>query len=47
MGALESQLASITGQVEENSFKLKQLEEAFTKYKAEIEGRLLQPETPA
>ncbi|ASY44646.1 MAG: hypothetical protein ACOY4N_04685 [Pseudomonadota bacterium] len=46
VGALESQLASITGQVEENSFKLKQLEEAFTKYKAEIEGRLLQPETP-
>lgn len=46
VGALESQLASITGQVEENSFKLKQLEEAFIKYKAEIEGRLLQPETP-
>ncbi|GBH29559.1 hypothetical protein [Sphingobium xenophagum] len=46
VGALESQLASITGQVEENSFKLKQLEEAFTKYKAEIEGRLLQPENP-
>ena len=46
VGALESQPASITGQVEENSFKLKQLEEAFTKYKAEIEGRLLQPETP-
>lgn len=32
---LESQLASITGQVEENSYKLKQLEEAFNKYKAE------------
>jgi TolA-binding protein len=46
VGALESQLASITGQVEENSFKLKQLEDAFTKYKAETEGRLLQPETP-
>ncbi|MBJ7445092.1 MAG: hypothetical protein JHD32_12470 [Sphingobium sp.] len=46
VGALESQLASITGQVEENSFKLKQLEESFNKYKAEIEGRLLQPETP-
>lgn len=35
VGALESQLASITGQVEENSFKLKQLEEAFNRYKAE------------
>ncbi|CCW17646.1 TPR repeat containing exported protein; Putative periplasmic protein contains a protein prenylyltransferase domain [Sphingobium indicum BiD32] len=46
VGALESQLASVTGQVEENSFKLKQLEDAFNKYKAEIEGRLLQPETP-
>lgn len=32
---LESQLASITGQVEENSYKLKQLEDAFNKYKAE------------
>lgn len=46
VGALESQLASITGQVEENSFKLKQLEESFNKYKAETEARLLQPETP-
>jgi len=35
VNALESQLASITGQVEENSFKLKQLEEAFNRYKAE------------
>ncbi len=35
VGALESQLASITGQVEENSYKLRQLEEAFNKYKAE------------
>lgn len=39
VGALESQLASITGQVEENSFKLKQLEDAFNKYKAEQESR--------
>ncbi|SCW67916.1 TolA-binding protein [Sphingobium faniae] len=35
VGTLESQLASITGQVEENSYKLRQLEEAFNKYKAE------------
>ncbi|WHO38126.1 hypothetical protein PMI04_016390 [Sphingobium sp. AP49] len=46
VGALESQLASITGQVEENSYKLKQLEEAFTKYKAENEARL-QADPPA
>ncbi|AEG49288.1 hypothetical protein Sphch_1600 [Sphingobium chlorophenolicum L-1] len=39
VGALESQLASITGQVEENSFKLKQLEDAFNRYKAEQESR--------
>ncbi|MET0371915.1 MAG: tetratricopeptide repeat protein [Sphingobium sp.] len=44
---LESQLASITGQVEQNSFKLKQLEDAFNKYKADTEGRLLQPDPPA
>ncbi|RYM03343.1 hypothetical protein EWH08_02235 [Sphingobium indicum] len=39
VNALESQLASITGQVEENAFKLKQLEEAFNRYKAEQESR--------
>jgi len=40
VGALESQLASITGQVEENSFKLRQLEQAFAKYKADTDARL-------
>lgn len=40
VNALESQLASITGQVEENSFKLKQLEDAFNRYKAEQESRV-------
>lgn len=40
VGALESQLASITGQVEENSFKLKQLQEAFNRYKADTDSRL-------
>ena len=39
VGALESQLASMTGQVEENSFKIRQLEEAFNKYKAEAQSR--------
>ncbi|MDH2131492.1 hypothetical protein N5J77_10190 [Sphingobium yanoikuyae] len=43
VGALESQLASITGQVEENSYKLKQLEEAFNRYKAEAEARAVTP----
>jgi len=39
VGALESQLASMTGQVEENSFKIRQLEDAFNKYKAEQQSR--------
>lgn len=43
VGALESQLASITGQVEENSFKLKQLEEAFNRYKADTDAKLAAP----
>ncbi|NWK95354.1 hypothetical protein DM806_06680 [Sphingobium lactosutens] len=47
VGALESQLASVTGQVEENSYKLRQLEEAFNKYKAETDARLSQPEPSA
>jgi TolA-binding protein len=43
VGALESQLASITGQTEENSYKLRQLEEAFNKYKAENDARMAEP----
>lgn len=39
VSALESQLASMTGQVEENSFKLRQLEEAFNKFKVEAQSR--------
>lgn len=46
VGALESQLSSITGQVEENSFKLKQLEEAFNRYKADTDARLTPTEAP-
>lgn len=37
--ALESQLATLTGQGEENSYKIKQLEAAFEKYKSEMESR--------
>jgi TolA-binding protein len=44
VGALESQLAAITGQTEENSYKLRQLEEAFNRYKADTDARLSQAE---
>ena len=47
VSALESQLATLTGATEVNSYKIKQLEEAFTRYKSETEGRLLAPDTPA
>jgi TolA-binding protein len=40
VSALESQLQSLTGQSEQNAFKLKQLEDAFTKFRTETEGRL-------
>ena len=43
VGALETQLASITGQVEENSYKLRQLEAAFTRYKADTDAKLAPP----
>ncbi|SEQ54164.1 YbgF trimerization domain-containing protein [Sphingobium sp. YR768] len=45
VGALESQLAAITGQTEENSYKLRQLEESFNRYKADTDARLAQAET--
>lgn len=37
--SLEAQLATLTGQTEQNSFKLKQLEEGFARYKADMETR--------
>jgi TolA-binding protein len=40
VGALESELARLTGQVEQNSFKLRQLEEGFAKLKGDTEFRL-------
>ena len=44
--ALESQLTSLTSQTEQTSFKLRQLEESFAKYKADTDARLkaLEPE---
>lgn len=41
--ALEQQQASLTGQIEQNSYKLKQLEDAFTKYKADMDARFAAP----
>lgn len=34
--ALEGQIASLTGQTEQNAYKIKQLEDAFAKYKADM-----------
>ncbi|MET0249850.1 MAG: hypothetical protein ABW164_08980 [Sphingobium sp.] len=45
--ALESQLASMTGQIEQNSYKLRQLEEAFNRYKADAEARAAASAPPA
>jgi TolA-binding protein len=36
VSAVEAQLRTLTGQVEQNSFKLKQLEQAFAQYKSEM-----------
>ena len=48
---LEQELARITGQMEQNSFKLRQLEEAIAKFKGDAEFRLNtlegHPATPA
>lgn len=41
--ALESQLQALTGQSEQNSFQLRELQKQFTAYKAEIEKRLAAP----
>ena len=50
--AIESQLATLTGQAEVNANRLRQLEDAFSRYKADVEARLaapvpLQPAAPA
>lgn len=37
--ALERQLADITGQTEQNSYKIKQLEDAFNRYKTDMDAR--------
>jgi TolA-binding protein len=47
--AVESQLSALTGQIEESGHRVRQLEEAFNRYKAETDSRLAQPQpsTPA
>ncbi|QXF11800.1 MULTISPECIES: tetratricopeptide repeat protein [Sphingopyxis] len=49
--ALEAQLQTLTGQTEQNSYQLRELEKQFAAYKAEMENRLAAPaiggETPA
>ena len=49
--ALEAQLQTLTGQTEQNSYQLRELEKQFAAYKTEMEKRLAAPaiggETPA
>lgn len=40
VSALESQLQTLTGQAEQNAFKLRQLDEAFVKFRGDVESRL-------
>jgi TolA-binding protein len=40
VSALESQMGSLTGQAEQNGYKIRQLEEAFAAYKAATDARL-------
>src|SRR3546814_2075295 len=41
--ALESQLQTLTGQTEQNAYHLRELEKAFTAYKAEMDKRFADP----
>src|SRR3546814_14703958 len=46
VNALESQLATLTGQTEQNAFKLRQLEEAFHTSKGDMEARATRSAAP-
>ena len=41
--ALEEQLQTLTGQTEQNAYHLRELEKAFTAYKAEMDKRFADP----
>lgn len=47
VNALEAQLATVTGQTEQNTFKLKQLEDALNKFKAETNAHFAPAVAPA
>jgi len=40
VGALETEVQRLTAQTEENGFKIRQLQQAFDRYKADVDGRL-------
>lgn len=43
LSAVEAQVRTLTGQVEQGNYRLRQLEEAFAKYKADADARLAGP----
>ncbi|HEY6917476.1 MAG TPA: tetratricopeptide repeat protein [Allosphingosinicella sp.] len=45
--ALESQLTALTRQTEENAYRVRQLEDAFNRYKADMEARSAPPPVTA
>lgn len=47
VSAVEAQLRTLTGQVEQNDFKLKQLEQAFAQYKTDMAAAAATPVLPA
>ncbi len=46
VAALESQIQMMTGQIEQNQYRMRQLEEAFGAYKAATDARMKALETP-
>jgi TolA-binding protein len=44
--SLEQQMASMTGQIEQTSYKLRQLEQQFEEYRKATDARLVQPAAP-
>lgn len=46
VAALESQIQTMTGQIEQNQYRMRQLEEAFGAYKAATDARVKALETP-